>query len=237
MDARFRESLVQACQTAARPPGGSVTVPEPYIPHVPDGWTGTLVLAEAQNHSRIAGDYVTRLLALAPRDRILRLGFLEDLGVHPWDDGHLKLAVNAVFDLLPEEVAVSNAVLWSCLSASGANASPPPPLVTLSARLWATMLTVLRPTRIVTAGRVAERVVRNARRLAPLKFHHVVWPLPSPRVLKPVAGFLYAEDLMAHYPVVATAWGSHREWVVPSAQATAVFYACLATSATCQNSA
>ena len=37
----------------------------------------------------------------------------DGIGVSPWDDGSLKLAIEAALDVSEEETAVSNAVLWS----------------------------------------------------------------------------------------------------------------------------
>lgn len=118
-DRPMRDSLIErlaaACMEFAAPPGVDVVVPEPYIPYVPPDWNGTLVVSEAQN---LAGgtSYVQRILAAAPAERVQRLYWegSTDLGIAPWDDGTLKLAVAATWPLLsPDGFAVSNAVLWS----------------------------------------------------------------------------------------------------------------------------
>ena len=60
-------------------------------------------------------------------DRIQRLKedpTTKGIGVQPWDDGSLKLAVEAALDLRVDETAVSNAVLWSITTEDGENANP-----------------------------------------------------------------------------------------------------------------
>ena len=91
-------------------------VPEPYLPYLPDQWNGVLVLAEAQ---QLAGarEYLRWLRGLPPEQRMIRLSTPNPsgVGVGPWDNGIVKLAVKAMMpDIQPEEVAVGNAVPWSC---------------------------------------------------------------------------------------------------------------------------
>ena len=98
----MRDDLIEevraACRQAPAIAGVSVVIDEPYAPYIPPRWNGRLVVAEAQN---LAGDteYVRRLKAATPEDRISRLhrSASEHLGIGPWDDGTLKLAVTAAW--------------------------------------------------------------------------------------------------------------------------------------------
>ena len=92
MDLKTR--LVEACKNhlfLPNEPGPAATIPEPYIPYVPNPWNGTLVLAEAQNHAKRSGQepgYLDWLKSLSSDERIERLYlWSEDLGIQPWDDG------------------------------------------------------------------------------------------------------------------------------------------------------
>ncbi|MFA6253487.1 MAG: hypothetical protein WC687_04450 [Patescibacteria group bacterium] len=228
MNPETKRALIKLCQGSCCPRNLKATIPEPYIPYIPQRWNKTLVLAEAQNHS---GPYLSRLRGLSAQRRIIRLGLFSGVGVQPWDDGCLKTAVWAVLGLKPENTAVSNAVLWSLLRDGGANDNPSPEIVNHSVLLWSKMLDILKPTRVVTAGRVSERVVSRAAEKCKLRFHHVIWPLPSPRVLYPLLGYMDEERLFQRYPEIAKVKRQISKWVKPSSKKMAVFYAALASDA------
>ncbi|MGC4122840.1 MAG: hypothetical protein QM765_51365 [Myxococcales bacterium] len=113
----------------------------PYVPYLPKRWNRTLVVAEAQNLSATNAAYRTKLLMNDVRGQIRRLGSSAgDVGVGPWDDGSLKLAVEAAFGHDPEACGVSNAVLWSQVDGKDSNKTQEDGLVEESIRVWSEML-------------------------------------------------------------------------------------------------
>lgn len=225
------EQLAAVCEKHILPAGHEAVVPEPYVPSVPPRWNGALVLGEAQNLSGKLGDYLSWLMAASRRERIRRLGRKGRAGVQPWDDGSLKLAVAASLGLHPDRTAVSNAVLWSLINASGSNRNPSEDLVTRSIVLWAEMLAILRPTRVVAAGSTARKVVSGAVEASRLRAPVTTWALPSPRVLAPLSGMVGEDDLLARFPEVARALAEHPQVVTSKLRSRVILYACLAVSA------
>src|SRR5262245_34630412 len=114
---------ISICQRFVLADGAGVVVPEPYFPLVPESWNGLLVVAEAQNLASETA-YRSWLLAQAPEGRFRRLYRGNGVGIQPWDDGSLKLAIHAALDMRPEETAVSNAVPWSQRQSGGQNENP-----------------------------------------------------------------------------------------------------------------
>jgi hypothetical protein len=209
--------------------GGQVVIPEPYIPYLPENWDGTLVVAEAQNLSQTNHGYVDNLKAASAEQRIRRLSWdpEKDLGVTPWDDTTLKLAVEAAFGCDSLRVAVSNAVLWSTVTPDGRNQTPSPDLMAASTRAWMELLLVLRPQVVVAAGAKAREVMTIA--TAGLDARLVCWPLPSPRVLAPLSGAINVVDLRRRFPEVDRVLIRRPAWGI---RGPSVLYACLAVSAT-----
>ena len=221
-------ALDGAADAAAAP-----RVSEAYIPYVPEGWNGVLVLAEAQNLGARNQGYVDWLEKLPRELRVRRLEQWPDgsLAVGPWDDGTLKLAVEAALQVDATKVAVSNAVPWAVVSSGGANVNPLPTAQAKASELWAAMLMRMRPRSIVTAGKVARTVVRDALRgvePTPAVFH---WALPSPRVVGPLSIMLRKDSLLERFPEVAKVLAARPAWLDGAADARQVFYACMAVSA------
>jgi len=216
-----RKALIDICQRSCADKSLKTTVPEPYIPYVPTRWNGVIVLAEAQNHS---GDYLADLKKMSARRRFTRLGALSGVGVQPWDDGCLKAATAVVLGLNPENTAVSNGVLWSQLNSRGVNVNPGPDLIKKSGQLWTAMLEVLKPKCVVSAGRVSERVIKIAAKKCNTKFEHIVWPLPSPRVLRPLYGYLDENKVARRFPEIAKAKPRINCWVDKPKRKMAVCY-------------
>ncbi len=109
------DAMIEVCRRHVVSPDLHAILPEPYIPYIPDDWNGLLVLAESQNLAS-AGEYRERLEKASSEDRFVRLSRCKNgtgVGVQPWDDGHLKIAVKAALDVDPARTAVSNAVPWS----------------------------------------------------------------------------------------------------------------------------
>lgn len=232
-----RVAMVDACCSYRLPPrilqckDPKVQFPEPYIPFMPDPWNGVLVLAEAQNLSLRHKDYHDKLAGMAPLQRVTRLQNPGGkLGVQPWDNGLLKLAVEAALDSRAGETAVSNGVLWSLADAKGRNVNPTGDLIEHSARLWIELLKVLQPKCVVAAGAVAREVLKavptGAWQGPILQLH-----LPAPRVLATLKGLFHVPDLLAHYPEVAAVQKEHPEWFPKDADVSSrVAYACHAVS-------
>lgn len=226
------DHLVAICRRHVLDSTYSAVVPEPYIPLIPERWNGTLVLAKAQNLSGKNGSYPAWLKAASPEARIRRVGRNGRAGVGPWDDGALKLAVEAALRLRAAECAISNGVLWSLVNSNGTNQNPSKALVDRSATLWAEMLPVLQPTHIVTVGMKARAVISAALKSSPLELKRTSWALPSPRLLSPLSRMVYEADLLRRFPEVARVIETHSEWLRGSQRRNKILFACLAVSET-----
>lgn len=205
-----------------------VVVGEPYIPFLPDKWNGILVLAEAQNMSTKNQDYVDRVKAMKRDERFQRLGRVEweGIGIQPWDDGSLPLAVASVFpELAVKQFGVSNAVVWSQRTEEGANKNPSDDLVRRSVRFWSDILAVLKPEQVVTAGKIARGVIEQA-----WQGSHLALRSPSPRYLSPLVGLFDNEDLFRRFPEVSDALDRQPELLDGHYRANKIFFACHAVS-------
>jgi uracil-DNA glycosylase len=190
-----------------------VVVPEPYVPFIPDKWNRVLVLAEAQNLSATHKKYRDKLLAMTPPTRIHRLTARTDhqLGIKPWDNGLLKMAVEVMLDCRAEETAVGNGVFWSLVDHKDRNVNPTPEMVEHAARLWGLLLAQLRPECVITAGAVARKVIAKLpKSVSPMQVLSV--QLPSPRGLATLSGLFDGADLLRHYPEVAEVQARQPGW-------------------------
>lgn len=223
-----KEELIQICMDFSIPKDINVVISKPYIPWIPEDWNGTLVLAEAQNLSSQNVQYVDYLKRLSDYDKIDRLnnsGNKEDLGIAPWDDGSLKLVIEAAFNENADKVAVSNAVMWSQVSNSNVNMNPDNNLCLLSSELWSLLLPVFNPNKIITAGKIAENVISYIK----LNYDHVGLRLPSKTAMSRISGMFNKEDLLKRYPEVKDSVTRHPEWV-EKYTLNKIFYACHAVS-------
>jgi hypothetical protein len=222
--------LVAVCETFTqrmKDMGGTKPVfEEPYAPHLPSISPRVLVLAESQNLTDAA--YVSRLSGddpAASRRRILRL--LDGtgsgkIGVEPWDNGILKIAVQGALDEIdPSEVAVSNAIPWSW-TAGAANTRPfNSKVIALAADFWREIFREWMPEKIITAGAVARSVIKIAKPSAKV----MNWALPSPR-LDPAAGMFDPQELMRRFEIPEEI----RTLVPDGARPQIAFYLCHAVS-------
>jgi hypothetical protein len=170
----------------------------PYIPYVPRGWNGVLVLGLAQNHAGIDdetketyGDCLRKCEEKNPEASILRLyeGESPQLGpvksIKPWEDGFLPLALEcAVPGCHEDEIARSNAVLWSFTQLGGRRDFPPKwggPQLERSVVVWTEMLKRLGADLklLITYGVVAHSVMGAALNEARVTCPHVRWTHPS----------------------------------------------------------
>jgi len=225
--------MVSVCLRHTIPADGpQVVIREPYLPRVPVDWDGTLVLAEAQNLAPGSGPYVDRLRAQTPEGRAWRLqdGYEQGIvGVAPWDDSSLKLAVEAAFDADPSVVAVSNAVPWSQVSETGTNANPEDALLQLSIRFWEDLLPLLCPQHIVTAGSIARKVIAG---VSPEAWHGPLTALclPSRRYLSQLVRLFGHDDLLARFPEVRAVVDRRPEYAALPYPKNRVLFACHAVS-------
>ena len=105
--------LIEICSLYQLPSYHDVIIREAYIPYIPLNWNGCLVLGESQNLSTTYGKYVEELRGMTKQEKLTRLRGTNDLGIMPWDNGALKIAIKSAFNIDPASTAVSNAVLWS----------------------------------------------------------------------------------------------------------------------------
>jgi hypothetical protein len=227
-----KNELIRLCLEFPAIEGIDVVIPRAYIPWVPDNWNGLLVLAEAQNLSETNRGYVERLTKMSEKKQVCRLYESEDgsnLGIEPWDDGSLKLAVEAALGELWSRTAVSNAVLWSQVSDTGANQTPAEKLAQASCELWSHMLPVLQPKSVVSAGKIANGVVDVAKQKSGCSFEHIKLRLPSPNAMSRTSGMFKQADLLRRFPEVASVVSKNPKWVEKHAL-NKVFYACHAVS-------
>lgn len=221
----MKDQLINICKNFERNDREDVVLPEPYIPYVPDNWNKVLVLSESQNLS--AKKYVDELLAKDTKGRINRLYEWDDkVGVLPWDDGTLKLAIESALGLKAEETAVSNAVPWSLVSKSGKkNVNPTDALIKSSADLWKEMLEVMQPERIITIGKIARITIG----LADWKDKRVALRSAARTNLSRMSGMFDTEDLLQRYPEVKRVAEQNPQWF-KKFRNNKIFYACHAVS-------
>lgn len=201
---RWPDDLIAVCRKYADMAPEGAMVREPYLPHVPQSWNGVLVLAESQ---QLAGakSYRAWLEKLSREQRFVRLELWEssDVGVGPWDSGPVKLALKAIMPgICTDEVAVGNAVPWSCCTEAGTNANPTAPMRQKAAEFWRDLLSVWRPQfrAVALLGKVARQVLARAGLTGAVKLR-----LPSPNNLRRICGMFDKDDLLERYPEVKAA--------------------------------
>jgi len=222
-------AMLSVCRKFVLPRDADAIVPEPYIPFVPEGWNGLLVLAEAQNLAT-DDEYKAWLLPQSTEQRFRRLPRNCRVGVQPWDDGSLKLAVLAALSHRPEKTAVSNAVPWSQRDAGGRNKNPDQRLIERASQFWAEMLTLIVPKRVVAAGSIARKVVSAARAANGGTWAESWWRLPSPQAMSRISGMFQERDLLSRFPEVKAAADANPSWLGARYKLNKLFFACHAVS-------
>ncbi|MDZ4205125.1 MAG: hypothetical protein U1C46_09955 [Bacteroidales bacterium] len=221
----MKNELIEKCKEYIIE-GNKFVIAEPYIPYIPENWNGILILAESQNLSKTNDNYVTILRSLTPEQRIERLYYEESyIGVYPWDDGSLKLAVESALNIKVNDTAVSNAVLWSQRNETGANKNPSDEIIKLSSLLWKDFLEIINPTMIVSAGNIARDIILKTN----WKGKQINLRLPSKMALSRVSGMFDKADLLKRYPEVKLVINKNKNWV-KSYELNKIFYACHAIS-------
>jgi hypothetical protein len=218
--------LLDICKKHIPPKSENAVISEGYIPYIPDNWNKILVLAESQNLSRQNKKYVDWIQSLTPIERMNRLNeYKNGIGIQPWDDGSLKLAIESALNEKSENTGVSNASLWSQQRNTGANINPSNILLNLSALIGKEFLAILQPKLIITAGKNAECVIKTSC----WSGQHIKLRLPAKTALSRVSGMFKVEDLLMRYPEVNRVVIINPSWVNEYKQ-NKIFYACHAVS-------
>ncbi len=232
--------LIEICKRHSFPDPTKIVIAESYIPYIPVDWNRIIVLSESQNLSLSSDDsYVNALRkSVSTEDKIRRLHLAEQfklpkhcIGIEPWDNGSLKLAVEVALKKSEEKTAVSNAVLWSQAD-GGKNLNPDENLQDLSTKLWDEILECLAPELIICIGKIADTVINNGK----WKGKKINWRHPSPNAISRVSGMFSEHDLFSRYPEVKNGVEQHPEWV-DSYRQNKIFYACHAVSMSIQHRA
>ena len=217
--------LIKICKQYVPVGALNAVIAEPYIPFVPKYWNGVLVLAESQNLSKKNASYVAWLNGLSSHDRIKRLYLRDSVDIQPWDDGSLKLAVEAL-RFQASKTAVCNAVFWSQRGKNGENDNPDQDLQRHSAKLWSKLLPVLNPTLVISCGKIAKDVIA-ATGWAGKTF---ALRLPSPSAMSRISGMFNESDLLNRYPEVKSVVKKHPDLIQGGYRLNEIFFACHAVS-------
>jgi hypothetical protein len=203
-----------------------VVIREPYIPYIPVNWNGVLILAESQNLSKTNEDYVNKLKNMDQKGKFRRLNNPENIGIQPWDDGTLKLAVESIFpNKSLDSYSISNAVPWSLIDENGNNRSPDEELIHDAVYFWKEILRIMEPDIIITCGKIAKQVISKCWEGKLLD----LWS-PSPSLLSRVSGMFNQSDLLVRFPEVERALGHNRKLLNGGYEMNKVFYSCHALS-------
>ncbi len=226
----MKKRMMQTCEKHVIHEEIEVVIREPYIPYVPENWNGVLVLAEAQNLSSTNDSYVEKLKRMSSKERYKRLNeHHNDLGIQPWDDGSLKLAIESALMIDADTTAVSNAVVWSQVDELNRNITPSTKLIDLSTKFWTDLLPLKIPEHIVTCGNTAHRVFSETFKVIRFTGQHTKLRLPSKTAMSRVSGMFSKDDLLKRYEEVNEIVKKHPEWTDKFKQ-NKIFFACHAVS-------
>ncbi len=122
------------------------------------------------------------------------------------DNGIVKLAVQAMMFGKPnfsvDEVAVGNAVPWSCCTDRGTNANPTSLMQQRAVEFWRDLLDAWQPEfqPLILLGKIAANIMDGASTKGAVKLR-----LPSPNNIQRVCGMFDRNDLLVRYPEVIKA--------------------------------
>lgn len=238
------KALLEVCEKYRTDAPENVLFAEPYLPYGLESWNGILVLAESQA-IRPDDDYAQWLQQLTRTQRMTRLGRKkpppypdepDKIGIGPWDDGTIKLALQAIFEgaklkLRLEDIAVSNAVPWTRKS-TGKNLNPDKQMEGKAAEFWKKIFDVWEPDikALIVLGNIAKRVLTDAGILSDSKYKDKclkLW-LPSPNAINRVHGMFDCADLKIRFPEVERALNTIE--INEKQYKMKVFFACHAVS-------
>lgn len=242
------KALLEVCKKYTSEAPENVLFNEPYLPYVPEDWNGILVLAESQMIRNEKDKYAQWLQELKskPEYVMTRLGRKEPrppyedgpdkIGVGPWDDGTIKLALQAIFigaklKLRLEDVAVSNAVVWT-RKGNGKNLNPDKQMEAKAAEFWKQVFDIWNPDikALILLGNVAKRVMTNARITEKYSNNLLKLRLPSPNAINRVSGMFGCDDLKKRFPEVQQALDALKMSEDVEQYKMKVFFACHAVS-------
>ncbi len=176
MDSEFDDILLRVCKSNRIAPydyskyKGELSRYDiyPYAPYIPRKWNRILVLGESQlinAKNRGDKDYREKLLDACDDDCIFRLGKKEItgqkpdefIGVVPWDNGFLKLAMLSCFpEFKANQFGISNMVPWELTKD---NTRINTFLEYKSISFWKNILPVLKPKYIICSGEIAKETI------------------------------------------------------------------------------
>lgn len=221
----MKGNLIEICKNYILEEGLAV-ISEPYIPFIPDNWNGILILAESQNLSKGNQKYVDALKKMLPNEKFLRLyKNSNNIGVYPWDDGSLKLAIESSLEVKSYETAISNAVLWSQRSQTGANINPNERIIKYSEGIWKEFLEILDPKIVIVTGKIAKDIIYRTRWKGEIKELR----LPAKTAMSRMSGMFDENDLLTRFPEVKQVVERNKGWV-KDYSLNKIFYACHAVS-------
>jgi hypothetical protein len=225
------DDLLEICHRHTLASGYDVVVAEPYIPYVPANWNKILVLAEAQNLSSTYSGYVESLKRKTPEEKFLRLmGNGGNLGIMPWDDHTLKLAIEAAFGTPAENTAVSNSVVWSQVDEQGRkNLNPGIELQNKSIEFWSELLPCVNLACVVACGKIAKGIMNEVHNRMTNAFRIYKLASPSGMLLSRMSYLFDTNDLLQRYPEVRQVADNHPEWLQKHRK-NKIFFACHAVS-------
>ncbi len=222
-----KDKLIEICRRYILPKDADVVVREPYVPFIPEDWNGFLVLAESQNLSKTNTEYATYLNSITVTESFFRLNDPDSLGIQPWDDGSLKLALQSAFGIKANATAVSNSVIWSQVTPDGKNANPSNSLIKRASSFWREIFSVINPDHIVTSGNIAHDVIGSVEHGS---WRHTRLRLPSPNAMSRVSGMFPEKELLSRYPEVEQELNEHPEWLNGGYRQNKIFFACHAVT-------
>ena len=182
----------------------------PYIPFIPENWNGILVLAESQQLSGNKKgniDYIKLLNEADEIDQITRLGNKTitekepefKIGITPWDDGYIKLAMTACYpNKNINEFSVSNVIPWYFIRSNKLHRKE---YIILSNLYWQKIIPILIDyglNTIIRTGTYARNIL-NSKLVNNERLMKSVYYLRSASQLERVAYLFDSNDLKAHY--------------------------------------
>jgi hypothetical protein len=159
----MKEKLINICLTFENL--GREFDTYPYIPFIPNTWNKILVLGESQQlRGKRKGNskYVERLTKSSIECQIRRLECLHPnlIGITPWDNGLIKLALLSAFpEIKITETAVSNAVPWHLNKKDNKTSKE---LIEKSVDFWTKILEIMQPDSIICTGLIANNIISHA---------------------------------------------------------------------------
>lgn len=185
----------------------------PYIPYIPNNWNGILLLGEAQQLSKNNErnrKYIEQLEKLDPLNQMMRLAnkaLFSDgqIGISPWDEGYLQMAMAACFpELLLKQYALSNAIPWHL---NKTNKEQTEKYVEMARQYWYETLCVLIENGLRVVIRTGEfaRDILNWNYLTKHCNLNDVFYLRSASQLERVAYLFDKVDLLTRYPEIQMA--------------------------------